>query len=107
MMYRWTNRSAFDSVTVNYPVDLRLVADCVDATPAQLQQMNPSLLRLSTPKEGTFELHLPVGTKQQYQTAIAAIPAGMRLWWRYPRVHSGDTLASLARALPHHRQVDR
>ena len=89
---------AFDPVTVNYPVDLRLVADCVDATPAQLQQMNPSLLRLSTPKEGTFELHLPAGTKQQYQTAIADIPAGMRLWWRYPRVHSGDTLASLARA---------
>ncbi len=90
--------TAFDAVTVNYPVDLRLVADCVDATPAQLQQLNPSLLRLSTPKEGAFELHLPAGTKQQYQTAIAAIPAGMRLWWRYPAVHSGDTLASLARA---------
>jgi membrane-bound lytic murein transglycosylase D len=89
--------TAFDTVTVNYPVDLRLVADCVDATPAQLQQLNPSLLRLSTPKEGTFELHLPVGTKEQYQTAIAAIPAAMRLWWRYPTVHSSDTLASLAR----------
>jgi len=87
----------FDTVTVNYPIDLRLVADCVDATPAQLQQLNPSLLRLSTPREGTFELHLPAGTKQQYQTAIAAIPASMRLWWRYPTVHSGDTLASLAR----------
>jgi membrane-bound lytic murein transglycosylase D len=88
----------FDSVTVNYAIDLRLVADCVDATPAQLQQLNPSLLRLSTPKEGSFELHLPVGTKQQYQTAVTTIPAGMRLWWRYPTVHSGDTLASLARA---------
>jgi len=90
--------AAFDTVTVNYPVDLRLVADCVDATPAQLQQLNPSLLRRSTPKEGAFELHLPAGTKQQYQTAIAAIPAGMRLWWRYPTVHSGETLASLARS---------
>ncbi len=89
---------AFDSVTVNYPVDLRLVADCVDASPAQLQQLNPSLLRLSTPKEGAFELHVPAGTKEKYQSAIAAIPAEMRLWWRYPTVHSGDTLASLARA---------
>ena len=88
----------FDTVAVNYPIDLRLVADCVDATPVQLQQLNPSLLRLSTPREGAFELHLPAGTKQQYQTAIAAIPASMRLWWRYPTVHSGDTLASLARA---------
>src|SRR6202167_2625340 len=86
----------FDSVNINYPVDLRLLADCVDAPPAQLQQLNPSLLRLSTPKEGTFELHLPAGTKQQYLTVIADIPAGMRLWWRYPAVHPGDTLTSLA-----------
>jgi membrane-bound lytic murein transglycosylase D len=90
--------TAFDTVTVNYPVDLRLVADCVNATPVELQQLNPSLLRLSTPKDNAFELHLPAGSKQQYETAIAAIPAGMRLWWRYPTVHSGDTLASLARA---------
>lgn len=89
--------AAFDSVTINYPVDLRLVADCVDATLVQLQQLNPSLLRLSTPRDGTFELHLPVGTKTQYQTTIASIPTGMRVWWRYPTVHSGDTLASLAR----------
>jgi membrane-bound lytic murein transglycosylase D len=89
--------ASFDSVTINYPVDLRLVADCAEATPAQLQQLNPSLLRMSTPKEGSFTLHLPAGSKQQYQTAIAAIPSGMRLWWRYPTVHSGETLASLAR----------
>jgi membrane-bound lytic murein transglycosylase D len=89
--------ATFDTVTINYPVDLRLVADCVDTTSTELQQLNPSLLRLSTPKEGAFELHLPAGTKEQYQTAIAAIPSGMRLWWRYPSVHSGDTLASLAR----------
>jgi membrane-bound lytic murein transglycosylase D len=88
---------AFDSVTINYPVDLRLVADCVDSTPTQLQQLNPSLLRLGTPKEGTFELHLPRGTKDQYETAIADIPSSMRLSWRYPQVHSGDSLASLSR----------
>jgi membrane-bound lytic murein transglycosylase D len=88
----------YDSVTINYPVDLRLVADCVGATPAQVQELNPSLLRVTTPREGTFELHLPVGTKDQYQTAIAAIPSGMRLWWRYHKVQPGDTLASIARS---------
>jgi membrane-bound lytic murein transglycosylase D len=88
---------AFDSVTLNYPVDLRLVADCVDATPAQLQQLNPGLLRLSTPKDGAFDLHLPAGTKDIYQTAIADVPTEMRLSWRYPKVRSSDTLASLAR----------
>jgi membrane-bound lytic murein transglycosylase D len=90
--------AAYDAVTINYPVDLRLVGECVDATPAQLQELNPSLLRLTTPRVGTFELHLPSGTKDQYQTAIAAIPTDMRLWWRYHKVQPGDTLASLARS---------
>jgi len=87
----------YDTVTVNYPVDLRLVAQCVNSTASELQDLNPSLLRLTTPRQGQFELHLPAGTKGQYQTTIAAIPTDMRLWWRYHTVHSGDTLASLAR----------
>jgi len=90
--------SQFDSVTIDYPVDLRLVADCVNSTADELQDLNPSLLRLSTPREGKFELHLPAGTMDQYQTAIAAIPADMRLWWRYHTVHEGETVASLARS---------
>src|SRR5882762_1165135 len=90
--------SKVDTVTINYPVDLRLVAQCVEATQAELQELNPSLLRLTTPREGKFELHLPAGTKDQYQTAIAAIPNEMRLWWRYHKVQPGDTLASLGRS---------
>jgi membrane-bound lytic murein transglycosylase D len=87
----------WDTVTINYPVDLRLVAECVASTPSELQDLNPSLLRLTTPRAGKFELHLPAGTKDQYETAIASIPTDMRLWWRYHMVHPGDTLASLAR----------
>ncbi len=87
----------YDTVKISYPVDLRLVAECVNSTPEELQDLNPSLLRLTTPREGQFDLHLPAGTKDQYETAIATIPADMRLWWRYHTVHAGDTLAALAR----------
>jgi membrane-bound lytic murein transglycosylase D len=62
-----------------------------------LQDLNPSLLRLTTPREGSFALHLPAGTRDQYALAITSIPPDKRLWWRYHTVHSGDTLASLAR----------
>ena len=86
----------YDTVTINYPVDLRLVAECVSSTPSELQDLNPSLLRMTTPREGKFELHLPAGTKDDFETAIAAIPPDMRLWWRYHVVKSGETLASLA-----------
>jgi membrane-bound lytic murein transglycosylase D len=87
----------YDTVTINYPVDLRLVAECVNSSTDELQDLNPSLLRLSTPRDGKFELHLPVGTKDQYETAIAAVPPEMRLWWRYHTVHAGETVASLSR----------
>jgi membrane-bound lytic murein transglycosylase D len=87
----------YDTVTIGYPVDLRLVAECVNSTSSELQDLNPSLLRLTTPRAGKFELHLPAGTKDEYETAIASIPSDMRLWWRYHTVHPGDTIASLAR----------
>jgi membrane-bound lytic murein transglycosylase D len=86
-----------DTVKIDYPVDLRLVAECVDASAAELQDLNPSLLRMTTPKDHEFDLHLPPGTKDKFQTAIAAIPTDMRVWWRYHKVQNGDTLASIAR----------
>src|SRR5580704_9511746 len=88
----------YDTVTLSSPVDLRLVAECVDASASTLQDLNPSLLRLTTPKDREFELHLPVGTKDRYLTAITAIPPDMRVWWRYHKVAPGDTLSSVARS---------
>jgi membrane-bound lytic murein transglycosylase D len=87
----------YDTVRIDYPVDLRLVAECVDASASDLQDLNPSLLRLTTPKDREFELHLPAGTGDRYLAAIAAIPPDMRVWWRYHKVASGDSLASVAR----------
>src|SRR6201993_732676 len=88
---------SYDTVTINYPVDLRLVAECVNSGTSELQDLNPSLLRLTTPRVGKFELHLPAGTKDDYETAIASIPPDMRLWWRYHEVKPGDTVTTLAR----------
>ncbi|HEY1464059.1 MAG TPA: transglycosylase SLT domain-containing protein, partial [Terriglobales bacterium] len=88
----------YDRITIGYPVDLRLVAQCVGSSPAELQDLNPSLLRWSTPKDGTFELHVPQGTKDQYETAITKIPENMRVWWRLHKVESGEMLASIARS---------
>jgi membrane-bound lytic murein transglycosylase D len=87
----------YDSETVEYPVDLRLVAECVDAPVERLVDLNPSLLRGTTPKDRPFEIRLPAGTKEKYETAIAAIPKDKRVLWRYQKIEPGDTLVSLAR----------
>ena len=88
----------FDIVKIDYPVDLRLVAECVDVPVRDLQELNPSLLRMTTPKGREFDLNLPAGSKGRYLDSIAAIPPDMRVWWRYHKVQEADTLASIARS---------
>ena len=85
-----------EQITINYPVDLRLVAECVDSSVSYLQELNPSLLRMTTPKDQSFTLNLPAGAREKYEAAISAIPPDMRTWWRYHHVEYGDTLASIA-----------
>ena len=85
-----------EQVTINYPVDLRLVAECVDTSVNYLQELNPSLLRMTTPKDQSFTLNLPAGSREKYENAMTAIPPDMRTWWRYHHVEYGDTLASIA-----------
>jgi peptidoglycan lytic transglycosylase D len=86
-----------DAVAIDYPVDLRLVSEIIDVPAETLQELNPSLLRMTTPKDGSFDLQLPAGTKDKYLATIAAIPADKRVLWRYHKVESGETLASIAK----------
>jgi len=90
----------YDTVKIDYPIDLRLAAECVDATAEDLSDLNPSLLRMTTPKDTgkgqPFELHLPAGTAAKFESAVAVIPADKRVWWRYHKVQPGETLASIA-----------
>jgi membrane-bound lytic murein transglycosylase D len=86
-----------DTVTINYSVDLRLVSDIVDAPVDELMALNPSVLRLATPPDTSFDLRLPAGTSTLFGQRIAAIPEPKRNAWRYHRVAPDDTLASLAR----------
>jgi membrane-bound lytic murein transglycosylase D len=87
----------FDSVRIHYPIDLRLVAECTDSSAAALQELNPSLLRMTTPKDMDFDLHLPSGTADRFRASVDAIPEEMRVYWRYHRVESGETLSEIAR----------
>lgn len=87
-----------DTVTINYAVDLRLVSDLVNAPVDELMALNPSLLRMATPPDTAFDLHLPAGSAALFEQRIAGIPASKRTSWRYHRVTADDTLATVARA---------
>ncbi|MGH9616565.1 MAG: LysM peptidoglycan-binding domain-containing protein [Acidobacteriaceae bacterium] len=85
-----------DTVTTNSSINLRLVADLVGTTVDQIQQLNPSLLRMATPSDFSFELHLPAGTATLFQQRLALIPQEHRNAWRFHIATQDDTLASIA-----------
>jgi membrane-bound lytic murein transglycosylase D len=85
-----------DTITVNYSIDLRLVSDLVGAPVDELEALNPSLLRMVTPPDSPFDLHLPAGTATLFDQRVALIPEARRNSWRYHPVVAGDTLASVA-----------
>jgi membrane-bound lytic murein transglycosylase D len=88
-----------DQVTVDYPVDLRLVADVTAAPLEEIIALNPSLLRMTTPRDMDFDLHIPVGTKDAYLDRIKQIPDEKRASWRFHIVKAGESLDGISNAL--------
>jgi membrane-bound lytic murein transglycosylase D len=88
---------ATDVVKPGRAIDLRLVAETIDVDVETLRGLNPSLLRMATPDDPSFELHLPTGTGEKFSAEIADIPADKWVSWRRHRVESGETLASIAK----------
>jgi membrane-bound lytic murein transglycosylase D len=86
-----------DTIKPGWPIDLRLVAETIDVDVNTLRTLNPSLLRMATPDDPDFELHLPLGTAGKFSAEIADIPPDKWVSWRRHRVEAGETLSSIAR----------
>jgi peptidoglycan lytic transglycosylase D len=86
-----------DNVQPGHPIDLRLVAETIGVDLDTLRQLNPQLLRLVTPANSKFVLHLPEGTAERFYAQIAAIPPDKWVNWRRQEVRPGDTLSRIAR----------
>jgi membrane-bound lytic murein transglycosylase D len=86
----------YDSVPTNSEISFDLLADLTDSTPATIRQLNPALLRSSTPAFD-YELRLPVGAAEQFQEQIAYIPVDKRASWRRHPLQEGETLATVAK----------
>jgi len=90
----------YDKVTVPRAIDLRRVAEWTGTSIDEIQSLNPQLRRWTTPvKYPTFELKVPSGTADKFQTRLAdATPADLNALKWYT-VRNGETLITIARKL--------
>ena len=86
-----------DVVKPGRAIDLRLVAETIDVDVETLRSLNPSLLRMATPEDAAFELHLPAGSAERFSAEIADIPGDKWVSWRRHRVEAGETLTSIGK----------
>ena len=91
-----------DTVTTDYAIDLKLAADLTGSTVPELVALNPALLRLATPRDISYDLHLPPGTRDVYLDRLKDVPVDHRGSWRFHVVKPGESLEGIATALHAH-----
>lgn len=89
----------YDTVNTSYAVSLNLVADLTGSTVSTIVALNPALLRLATPNDIPYDLHIPQGSKQIFLDRIKDIPEDKRGNWRFHIVRDGETLDAIASQL--------
>lgn len=85
----------YETVELEAPTHLALVASALDMPLSELKDLNPALLRAVAP--AGYTLHIPKNTRSLLDEAFEAVPASHRDSWRIHRVEPGDTFESLAK----------
>src|SRR5258706_1199510 len=71
----------YEVVKPGRAIDLRLVAETIDADVETLRALNPSLLRMAKADDPSFELHLPRGSAGKFSSEIASISPEKWVSW--------------------------
>jgi membrane-bound lytic murein transglycosylase D len=86
----------FDTVPLDYQVDLRVIADSIGVPVGALEEMNPELLRGVTPPDSEYQLKVPVGNGGLVAVKLAEIPPEQRLRLTHHKVRQGETLSKIS-----------
>ena len=91
---------AYDTVTIERPIDLRRVAEWTATPIDEIQALNPELRRWTTPlKADSYDLKVPVGTGDEFKVKLAGADPRDLVTLNTYTVKKGDTLSTIARKL--------
>jgi len=85
-----------DTLTVQEPVALSVLASCAGISCDSLKCLNTDLLSYSTPPSDIHVVKLPYGSKETVREKLSLLPAEERLPWVLHEVQRGETLAGIA-----------
>jgi membrane-bound lytic murein transglycosylase D len=86
---------AYETVVVDQPVELAVLAECAGIDEAAFQALNPALRRYATP-EGETAVRIPPGKSESFLAAYKAVPPAELIRIVRHRVGSGETLSTIA-----------
>src|SRR5579864_4493550 len=86
-----------DTLTLDHPIDLHLVADAAGVDLDDIRMLNPVLLRNVTPNQSGFHLLVPSGKAQTFDDNIQQVPEDKWTSWRLHTTEQGETLSDIAR----------
>jgi membrane-bound lytic murein transglycosylase D len=88
---------AYERVAVAGPLDLRIIAECLETPVDEIRALNPELRRLATPAAESYPLRVPEGRGETLANCLANVPAEKRVQFRTHVVARGQTLYSVAK----------
>jgi membrane-bound lytic murein transglycosylase D len=88
----------YDTVIIESPVDLEIVAQCAEASLNVIKELNPELKRWCTPPDVTgYLLKIPEGSEYIFLQNLSEIPEEKRLTVDIHTVKKGETLIKIAK----------
>ncbi len=87
----------YDTIEVESVTHVDVIAECASVPSSVIRALNPALLASQTPPgHHPYEIRIPTGSKEQFATALAAIPPEDRMLYQRHVVGRGETLSHLA-----------
>lgn len=84
----------YDTITIDTPTHIELVAGAADLPVSGIRDMNPALLSNTIPTG--MEIHIPKGSASEVLAAMETVPQSQRVAWRLHRVKPGEDISQIA-----------
>jgi membrane-bound lytic murein transglycosylase D len=90
------NEPYFVKVDTGGQIDIKLAAELAGITDEEVYELNPGFHRWATPPSGPHHLLLPYDSADAFRESLALLTPDERLRITYHKVHSGESVASVA-----------